>query len=178
VLARALPLGHGAALTYPDLPWAKWHYVNGKGEAVHRDNLPQFMEAADMACRVVQAWIAKTADFVAQPGLPAAAKAALQQLLTNNTDRDEQKRLEVIRDAVLAGSIPGIQEPIPGYIAKGIGSWKHIATGIKVKDDGKVQPKYTKAFENSDYRKFHDAVKEHRFAVVQEILPAHGLRLA
>jgi hypothetical protein len=178
VLTRALPLGHGAALTYPDLPWAKWHYINGKNEAVHRDNLPQFMEAADMACRVVQAWVAKAPDFVDQPGLPAAAKTALQQLLANSTDRDELKRLEVIRDAVLAGSIPGIQEPIPNYIAKGPGSWKHIATGIKVKDDGKVQPKYTKAFENSDYRKFHDAVKEHRFAVVQEILPARGLRLA
>jgi hypothetical protein len=178
VLTRALPLGHGAALTYPDLPWAKWHYVNGKGETVRRDNLPQFVTAADMACRVVQAWAANAVDFVSQPGLPAAAKTALQQLLATNIDMDELKRLDVIRDAVAAGSIPGIQERIPDYIAKGVGSWKQIATGIKAKDDGKVQPKWTRAFETSDYRRFHDAVKEHRFAVVQEILPSRGLRLA
>jgi hypothetical protein len=178
VVTRALPLGHGAALTYPDLPWAKWQYVNGKGEPVHRDNLPQFVEAADMACRVVQAWVAKADDFVDQPGLPAAAKTALQELLANNINMDEQKRLDVIRDAVAAGSIPGLKERIPDYIAKGVGSWKHLATGIKVADDGDDLPQWTPGFETSDYRKFHDAVKEHRFVVVQEILPACGLRLA
>jgi uncharacterized protein DUF6765 len=178
VLTRALPLGHGAALTYPDLPWAKWSYKNGKGKTVQRDNLPEFVTAADMACRVVQAWVAKAADFAGQPGLPASAKTALQQLLATNIDMNELKRLNVIRDAVAAGLIPGIQEPIPDYIAKGIGSWKHLATGIEVHGDGDGFPQWTPEFETSDYRKFHDAVKEHRFAVVQEILPACGLRLA
>jgi hypothetical protein len=178
VLTRALPLGHGAALTYPDLPWAKWSYMNGKGQPVRRDNLPEFMIAADMACRVAQAWVTKAADIVDQPGLPAAAKAALRQLLATNIDMNEMKRLDVIRDAVAAGSIPGIKEPIPDYIAKGVGSWKHIATGIKADHDGDTVPQWTHAFEMSDYRKFHDAVKEHRFTVVQEILPACGLRLA
>ncbi|SOF00963.1 hypothetical protein SAMN05446635_9040 [Burkholderia sp. OK233] len=31
VLSRAFPLGHGAALHYPDQPWANWTYTNGKG---------------------------------------------------------------------------------------------------------------------------------------------------
>jgi len=37
---------------------------------------------------------------------------------------------------------------------------------------------WSEAFEQSDYRKFHDAIKEHRFVVTQIILPKHGVRLA
>jgi len=178
VLTHTLPLGHGAALSYPDLPWAKWSYVNGKDERIERDNLPDFIAAADMACRVVRAFCADTDDFAGQPGLPADAKIALQRLLADSRSMDEMLRLNVICDSVAAGAIPGVQERVPAYIPKGEGSWKHIATGIRVVGDGRLQPKWTRAFEDSDYRKFHDAVKEHRFAVVQEILPAHGLRLA
>ncbi|GAB2893513.1 hypothetical protein GCM10027093_31260 [Paraburkholderia jirisanensis] len=178
VLTHTLPLGHGAALSYPDLPWVKWHYVNGKDERIERENLPQFIEAADMACRVVRAFCADTDDFVNQPGLPTDAKIALHQLLESNRSMDEMQRLNVICDSVAAGAIPGVKAHVPAYVAKGEGSWKHLATGIRVADDGRRQPQWTPAFEDSDYRKFHDAVKEHRFAVVQEILPAHGLRLA
>lgn len=178
VLARAFPLGHGAALHYPDQPWANWSYVNGKGVLVKRENLPDFVTAADMACRVVQAFCANTDSFVAQPGLTADQKAALQQLLATNTSTDERVRLDVIHDSIEAGTIPGLKESLPLYIGKGVGSWKYQATGIDAQHGDGAAPKWSPAFEHSDYRKFHDAVKEHRFVVTQEVLPANGLRLA
>ncbi|MEQ5841996.1 hypothetical protein N0A02_21390 [Paraburkholderia acidicola] len=177
VLSRTVPLGHGAALHYPDQPWAKWHYINGKGHRVVRDNLPDFLVAADMACRAVQAYCAGADDLDTQPGLKADAKSVLRELLSTNVNTDENVRLEVIHDWLAAGAFPGLKEELVAYVPKGPGSWKHKATGIKVKGDGGSMPLWTPAFEQSDYRKFHDAVKEHRFAVIQEVLPENGLRL-
>ncbi|MGF6595833.1 hypothetical protein P3T23_000540 [Paraburkholderia sp. GAS448] len=178
VLARALPLGHGAALHYPDLPSAKWSYVDGKGDLIERSNPEEFISAADMACRVVQSFVAGREDFESQGGLPADVKAALYKLLANNNNDDELLRLRKVCETVLEGTIPGLKERIPDYVAKGVDSWKFMATGLRSDDDGDIRPAWTPAFENSDYRRFHDAVKEHRFVVTQEILPAHGLRIA
>ncbi|MGZ3241076.1 MAG: DUF6765 family protein, partial [Burkholderiaceae bacterium] len=112
------------------------------------------------------------------PGLNAEAKQALQDLLANNQDHDENKRLANLMISIAKGRVPGIKEDIPQYIAKGEQSWKHLATGIKAGDDGDTKPVWSQTFEDSDYRKFHDAIKEHRFVVTQEILPAHNVRLA
>ncbi|MGZ6298492.1 MAG: DUF6765 family protein, partial [Parachlamydiaceae bacterium] len=171
-------LGHGAALHFPDMPWAKWHYKNGHGQEIDRDNLPDFVEAADMACKVVQGFIKNNEQYEQEKGLSEKSKAAIKDLLAGNRDHDEVQRLEFMSAAVANGKISGIQEEIPFYIAKGKGSWKHAATGIVEIHDGPNKPIWSEVFENSHYRKFHDAVKEHRFVVTQEILPAHGVRLA
>ncbi|WP_322054459.1 DUF6765 family protein [Paraburkholderia bannensis] len=178
VLSRAFPLGHGAALHYPDQPWADWTYTNGKGDVVKRTNLPDFVSAADMACRAVQGFVAGSTEFEKQPGLTSAQRAALEHLLSTNRSDDEQERLEGVRAAIESGQLPGVKDALPVYVPKGKGSWKHLATGIEAEDDGKVAPVWSKAFEASDYRKFHDATKEHRFYVTQEVLPPLGLRLA
>ena len=48
ILTLALPVGHGAALHYPDQPWARWHYIDGKNNFISRHNLPDFVEAAEI----------------------------------------------------------------------------------------------------------------------------------
>jgi hypothetical protein len=171
-------LGHGAALHFPDMPWAKWGYTNGHHQKIERDNLPNFMQAADMACKVVQGFLKGNKQYENEFGLSADAKQALKNLLANNQDHDENKRLANLMISIAKGSVPGMKEDIPQYIAKGEQSWKHRATGIKAADDGDTKPVWSQIFEDSDYRKFHDAIKEHRFVVTQEILPAHNVRLA
>ncbi|WP_144140580.1 DUF6765 family protein [Paraburkholderia sp. BCC1884] len=178
VLTAALPVGHGAALHYPDQPWAKWTYIDGRHELIERDNLPAFVTAADMSCRVVRAYLAGREDFETQAGLPTNVKDALTDLLGTNQDLDDNRRLLNICDLVKAGGIPGLKESIPAYVPKGSGSWKHLATGLLADDDSGDKPAWTDAFEKSDYRLFHDAVKEHRFVTTQEILPFYGLRIA
>ena len=183
VQARALDmvsgLGHGAALHFPDMPWATWKYTDALGHEVQRNNLPDFVAAADMACKVVQAFVARSREFEAQPGLPAKAKEDLRTLLGRNQDHDEKKRFDALVKQVEAGAIEGFNEAIPEYRSKGPGSWKALATGIEsTEGDGDKKPEWTPAFETSDYRYFHDAVKEHRFVVTQDILPGAGVRLA
>lgn len=172
-------LGHGAALHFPDLPWAKWRYRNGLGQEIERINLPDFVEAADFACKAIQAFLSGVQDFEGQPGLGVDQKRALAKIMEENQSEDPDVRLQFVVDAVGEGRVPGLKERIPVYVAKGKGSWKFVATGIEsATDDGHIKPLWSNQFEESDYRKFHDAVKEHRFHVMQEILPYYGIRLA
>jgi hypothetical protein len=171
-------LGHGAALHFPDMPWATWSYRNAFGHHVERVNLPQFVEAAHYACRVVQAFRSGNDQFETEPGLPDTAIEALGGLLATNQDHDEAVRFEALASQVASGAVPGLKEDIPTYIAKGPNSWKHLATGILASDDGQDAPEWSQRFEDSHYRKFHDALKEHRFVVTQQILPSFGVRLA
>jgi hypothetical protein len=175
-------LGHGSALSFPDWPWAKWSYRNGHGQMIHRDNLPDFMAAADMACKAVQGFIRGNQRYEMEAGLPPTARTALQTLLGNNREQDQNNRLATLGRHLADGHIPGLKESIPGYTAKGRGSWKFMATGLERDEDELKQPgpSWSPDFETSDYRKFHDAIKEHRFVVTQQLLPAPdiGLRLA
>ena len=171
-------LGHGAALHFPDMPWAKWKYTNGHDHKIERNNLPDFVQAADMACKAIQGFLNSNSQYETEPGLGKEAKQAIENLLSSNRDHDETRRLEYLSRSIAEGKIPGIKEEIPKYIAKGQGSWKHLATGITDVGDGGRPPVWSQAFEVSDYRKFHDAIKQHRFVVTQEILPGHYVRLA
>jgi hypothetical protein len=175
VLSR---LGHGAALHFPDMPWATWEYKDATGRHIYRKNLPDFVAAADMACRVVQAFVAGQTQYANEEGLSASQKAQLEALFASNRSHDEIERLSVVCASAEQGTIEGFMEPVPPYIAKGEGSWKYQATGIAAADDGNTPPTWGPVFEDSEYRRFHDALKEHRFEVTQEILPSFGIRLA
>ena len=177
-LSKISGLGHGAALHFPDMPWAKWRYTNGAGVTTERDNLPEFIAAADMACKAVQGYINANSDYDSQPGLSENAKRDLTTMLGSVRDHEGDVRLGKFCQAIADGKLDGLKEIVPGYIPKGVGSWKHIATGITDVGDGSELPKWTQSFESSDYRKFHDAIKQHRFVITQVILPKHGLRLA
>jgi hypothetical protein len=179
VLDLVSGLGHGAALHFPDMPWAKWKYTNGHDMEIDRNNLPDFIQAANMACKAVQGFINGNRNYEIEPGLGTDALTALEKILSGNQDHDELKRLKMLSVKTEDGKIPGISEKIPSYIAKGTGSWKHAATGIINDDDDRnTKPLWSQKFEESDYRKFHDAIKLHRFVVTQEILPSFSIRLA
>jgi hypothetical protein len=179
VLSLVTRLGHGAALHLPDLPWAKWKYINGHDQPIERNNLPDFMTAADMAFRALKGFQTSTENFADLEGLPEDVRDALEALLQENRSENCDDRLRELMDAVAKGAVPGLSENVPDYVAKGVGSWKFAATGIESSaTDGLAKPIWTSEFEKSDYRKFHDAVKSHRDYVTGTVLPTYGVRLA
>ena len=179
ILDMKLALGHGAALHFPDLPWAKWSYTNGNGEPIKRDNLPQFLTAADMAFRAMKGFQCGKEEYADLDGLSNDVKEALERLLQENRSEEPDARLKMLMAYVARGEIPKLKEEVPVYIAKGPGSWKWVATSITShSDDGDRPPEWTAQFEQSDYRKFHDAVKEHRAFITGTLLPSHDVRLA
>ncbi|AMP40131.1 hypothetical protein CJO78_22130 (plasmid) [Ralstonia solanacearum] len=175
-LSEFLPLGHGAAMAFPDQPWTAWHYTNGFGTVIVRNNLNDFVAAADKAYGAIHAFKDGKVNLNNTPALPAGTAAALRQLLAENRSEDAEVRLDAIQKAIRDGKFAGV-ESLPPYIPKGTGSWKHVATGIVATDDGSKRPEWQPAFETSDYRRFHDAVKEHRSTLLDVILPQHGLRV-
>ncbi|MDE2596396.1 MAG: hypothetical protein KGL44_05895 [Sphingomonadales bacterium] len=183
VLSEFSRVGHGLALYYPDLPWAEWSYEDHRGKLHQRDNLPQFVEAADMACKAVQAFVASSEDFTGQPGLGEAGRADIRLLLGSNTEVDGTVRLEAIHQQLQDHGVAGLHEDMPRYVGKGEGSWKHAATGIHAHTGDampglQLRPDWSAEFETSDYRKVHDAIKQHRHFVTDMLLPSYGMRLA
>lgn len=105
-LSDFLPLGHGAALSFPDQPWTVWHYTNGFGTQIIRNNLNDFLAAADKAYGAIRAFKDGKADLNNTPALPAETAAALRALLDANRWEDANKRLAAIQKAVDEKSFP------------------------------------------------------------------------
>lgn len=178
-------VGHGAALHFPDLPWAKWSYRNAIGREIERDNLPIFLDAANFACRAIQAFMKGCDELELQSGLSSAQQESLRLVLEKSRDHDPVKRLSVLGAALERGEFCDLSEQLPDYIGKGPGSWKASAVGVTARGPVEEQaqervqkPEWTETFEQSDYRKYHDAVQQHRQAVTREVLPKFGIRLA
>lgn len=173
-IGGAFPLGHGAALSYPDLPFLNWSYQNGHGEKVVRKNTQGFVAAADHLCQAMQKYRQGDFAYVA-PGLPAKDKKLIRKMFKELTDTDGEVRHKQWLLAIAEGrfSFPGEQL---SYIAKGKGSWKHTAIRTTRKKDKKKEVfPYDPGFLESDWKKFHDAVQAHRFDVIHDILPRYGI---
>ncbi len=173
-IGGALPLGHGAALSYPDRPFLKWHYTNGEGQFIERDNPKDFIEAANHLCIAMRRFQAGDADADI-PGLATADREQLNQMFQNTLDEDGDTRHKIWLKAIADGEFSFGAEKLT-YIAKGKGSWKHQAIGDTRNKQLKSQTfEFTPAFMHSDWKYFHDALMAHRFAVIHDILPRYGI---
>jgi hypothetical protein len=170
----ALPLGHGAALSYPDRPYLKWRYRSQENKIVKRDNPTDFLAAAEEMCRAMQRF--RTADPNANvPGLQTEDRDKLAHLFRTLTDPDGDKRhaqwLRKIHNGYF--SFPPVKLE---YRPKGVGSWKHLALGTRKRTDkrNEIFP-YDPSFLSCDWKLFHDALQAHRFSVIHDILPNYGI---
>ena len=168
------PIGHSAALSYPDRPFLRWSYENGLNERVERDNPKDFTDAADELCKWIRRFVARDAEASVK-GLPDSVREIISNLFTSLDDgkpsRRHQKWLKAISDDAF-----GIGAVNLDYRPKGVGSWKHKALGVTTKKDSKkARFPFSKDFLTCDWRLFHDAAKAHRLSVVDDVLPRYGI---
>jgi hypothetical protein len=175
-ISEVFPLGHGAVLSNPDRPYLKWGYTNGLDQRVMRDNPSDFLEAADQMCRWMQRY--RIGDSTAYcPGLPQLDKQRIAKLLLTTTERSSKARHKIWLKAILEGHFSFGKAQIT-YRAKGKGSWKHQAIGTEaVVDTGDEVFPFQKTFTESHWKRFHDALEEHRTYVVDQLLPKYGIRM-
>lgn len=170
----APPLGHGEALSAPDKPWLVWSYVNGLGQLVERDNPRDFATAAHRMCVAMQRYLAGDAEAEVSGLTPEDAKqiANLLEILTG----DQEERTRAWGEALANGMFSCGAEALPAYIAKGAGSWKHLALGTEAEHDrgNEVFP-YRPEFLRSDWKLFHDGLQAHRFDILHDVLPPYGI---
>jgi hypothetical protein len=173
-------LGHGQALSNPDLPYESWRYTNGLNEIVIRNNPVDFMTAADELCKVYQRYIAvdpaldSSEDSAVEiTGLSLAVKERIAECFTLFNTSDGKERHARWLSAI-ENDFFGLGAARVDYIPKGKGSWKHqaLATTNSVDDD---EYEFSSEFITSDWKYFHDAAKKHRLAIIDDILPRYGI---
>lgn len=178
-VGNALPLGHGAVLSYPDRPYLRWSYTNGLGEHVIRDNPKDFVEAAKQSYQFLRRYREYPASgdkvFETDFEYPAQFELLARYIEQINDEDGEQRHKRWLE--IIAGGEFGFADAI-SYIDKGDGSWKHEALGTvdDVADltDADSLP-FPKRFLSSHWKLFHDALQAHRFFVLHELLPRYGL---
>lgn len=169
-----MPLGHGAALSYPDLPFLKWNYRDHNNNLVARDNPSTFSAAADEMCMAIQRFMAGNADLTV-PGLSEDAKQKLLILFQNINDEDKKVRHRAWIKKIKQGHF-GFPPVTLQFQDRGIRSWKYIALGTRRLWEKKSDLyAYDPSFLNCDWKLFHDALQAHRFAVIYDILPKYGI---
>ena len=170
LVGDALPLGHGAALCFPDLPYLEWSYKDRNGVIKKRDNTSDFIEAADALCQAMKKFRAGD-DKAVVTGLDNDYKEKINGLFKEFTDEEGDARHAGWLEAIRHGELPFGPETLE-YHPKGKTSWKHLALGTT--KDTSAYP-WDKSFLNSDWKRFHDALLDHRFTLLHDILPKYGI---
>jgi len=173
---RVPPIGHGAALSYPDRPYLRWSYVNGLDEVVERDNPRLFVEAADALYRMLRRYVVRDPDAEVG-GFDADMKGMLHRRFEGFDDPDEHARHRRWLDD-LANDEFGIGPVELDYVGKGPGSWRARALEYTTPDTKERRFPYSDSFLESDWKRFHDAAKAHRRSVVDDVLPSFGICVA
>ena len=169
------PLGHGAALSYPDMPYLKWEYINGLNQKIIRDNPASYIEAVKSMYQAMVCYLKKDHTLNTNAEISNQDLETFKDLLFNTTNPDGESRHKIWLNAIKNGRFSFGKEDL-SYIPKGEGSWKHQALGtIKEVDDTNEQFTYTDYFIHSDWKKFHDAASAHRFSILHRILPQYGI---
>jgi len=174
-VSTVLPLGHGAALTYPDQPSLKWSYVRHDGETIERDNRYIFIDAANHMAKVMRKYRAKTPDATEVSGLSSRVREKLKIIFENAIDPVGENRHKHLLREIEHGrfEFEGVKLV---YNPKGVGSWKCEALGTnKSTDEERDVFQYRPDFLTSNWKMFHDALQAHRFSVICDILPKYGI---
>jgi hypothetical protein len=167
IAERFVPaLGHGRAQVLPDMPFLKWQYKDGRGTPIERDNTDLFCRAADEMCKFMQRFRDAPAT-----GLPPGDLGKIRTLFTTWTDIDGGKRHGKWIAAIASGVFSFGPATI-SYDDTGRGSWK--AKALRTAQDLPVH-QYDPSFLTSDWKKFHDAVQQHRLALLHDVLPQYGI---
>jgi hypothetical protein len=178
-ISESSPLGHGAALSFPDRPYTSWEYQNGLGKKVERDNTKIFLDAADAMCKAMQCWKSRdtSIDIDNQPGLTKDQLALIKHaLLTINDDSGDARHKEWLKwlqeDKFELGAVD------LSFDIEGQDSWKFKARGEGKKIDGVFKYPYSETFLTSDWKYFHDALKTYRLEIIRDVLPSYGICVA
>jgi hypothetical protein len=177
LVADELDLGHGGALTGPDLPYLVWRYINGYGQDRTVSNPELYMAAMPRLFSQFIYYLGRDKNTA----MSAADLAAMEKLIRTTVDVDPIRRdqvwLAAIRDGAFSfGKVTDEEFAGLKYVPFGEGSWRFVALGSREdRDKADHVFHYDEKFEESDWKKFHDALRDHQRMVLEGILPEYQL---
>ena len=174
-LDDVMPIGHGAVLSYPDKPYLKWRYKDYSGKLIERDNPSCFLDAAKNMFAVMQRF--RAGNFRAE--VVTLDKKVTELLLKlfieindfNSSVRHKKWMQKLVKDTFGFGPVN------LSYNCEGPNSWEYKAFSGNKHCRG-VKYKYSSSFENSDWKKFHDALAEHHYFLLRVLFPKYKLCIA
>jgi hypothetical protein len=177
LVADELDLGHGGALTDPDLPYLEWRYINGYGQDRTISNPEVYMAAVQRLFSQFIYYLGRDKNT----SIDASDLAMIERLIRSNRDEDPIPRNQVwlgaIRDGSFSfGELSDEEFQNLNYAPFGAGSWRYAALGTtEERDKAGHVVHYDDAFENSDWKKFHDGLRDHQIAILDGILHEYQL---
>ncbi|MCP4992804.1 MAG: hypothetical protein GY934_03310 [Gammaproteobacteria bacterium] len=181
-VSEAFPLGHGAALDYPDQPHLVWKYKNGekKPRLIKRDNPTIFFDAVEKMCRAMYCYRMKdlSLNLDDATGIPDKDALVIKRLIKSIKEEKGEDRHEKWLQEIAKGTFSFGAQKVT-YKPKGVGSWKYKSIKQKAASDtGREVFVYSEQFLSSNWKMFHDALQAHRFDVIHDILPQYGISAA
>ncbi len=167
-----LPLGHGAVLSYPDLPYLKWEYHDFLGQKIVRNNTSEFLDAARNMFIALQRF---------RLGDPDAKVSALDEnncnkiasLFSEFKDEDGNIRQRKWLEKIKQGEF-GFDQDTVDYIPKGVGSWTYPVYG-ESEGDSLERLDYYPEFNECHWKKFNDALRDHHYYLTRVLFPRYNL---
>lgn len=175
---NVLPLGHGSALSFPDLPYDNWEFVNGFGDKKQRNNKEVFINATKMMFEAISEFRSARDKKKYNTSIPEKDIEIIEHNINSFIDEDGDKRHKKWIHSILNDhfSFKKEENETITYIPKGLGSWKYLALKTeKTHDKENEKFTYNKDFLDSNWKHFHDALQKHRLEVQHEILPKYGI---
>lgn len=173
----AMPIGHGMVLTLPDQPFLSWGFVDRDGNSNIRKNTEIFIQASE---RII-AFHRSYRGIENTPFMSAKDMETLQWAFATFDSEDGDARhaewMSLFSQERFSFGALSTQELLElNYAPKGQDSWKYKALKTDAeKDDPSDVFESNPAFDSSDWKLFHDALKDHRSNVMGVILPKFGL---
>lgn len=166
-----LPLGHGSVQAYPDIPFIKWSYYDHAGVKLEIENYKRYIAAAQEIFKYLKRYQLGIPDAVVEE-LPIDVKSKLLDLLENIKGNRQQRHM--LWQKKMDEDYFGFHDRACPYASNGQNSWKGIALST---DKADVNAVYTidSSFYVSDWKRFHDAAKEHLNFVMNELLPKYEI---
>ncbi|OSM01491.1 DUF6765 family protein [Magnetofaba australis] len=182
---ETLPLGHGAALSYPDLPYLKWQYtrkdIDGNSVQIERDNTDLFLSAVIAMHKAMSRFLAGDPIAEVEPISQSNLDAIRALFLHEDTrTRDADGRHAVWLNRLASGNyFEGIDAVELTYHGDGRKAWKYEAIGSPLMSNGEQDYyKWKQEILTSHWKLFHDALLAHRFHIIHELLPEYGICVA
>jgi hypothetical protein len=179
-LSDALPLGHGALLTFTDRPYLSFSYIDGYGNEIKRNNLEDFTEASKHLFHWLRSLYLKEvpSSGVFHEMNPEDLENIIR-LFKDLNSPDETERYNGWLKEIKNGTFSFGAADISSHDAQGEKSWVKQALGVDSEDHiKKASHTYKEQFGDSDWKLFRDALEVHRTTILYKILPRHGVCVA
>jgi hypothetical protein len=168
-------LGHAQAGNIPDEPYREWEYQGFSGKVTAIINSTRALDAAQNCYEVMIGFLTAFSNHYSQDDpLPWHELAVtFKKLFQYNADLET--RIKAWKDAISDGTFGFKVDDRDRKLNYDDREWFRDAVGVKMDKQNSELYERREGFETSNWKYFHDAAAFHRFTVLHEVLPQHGM---